>query len=230
MLKLKSKPGTFLAEQAGRPIFSVGGLLAAVGYVPVGSPVNLARYPFLLARPGRTNLTGNARLNGYSFSPSRTDVADYASTDILSSGLYQFDWVIGAINPTNDAVELFVYDRGDNVAARGLVFLVQAGAPAGMNATNRMDIPVSEGQRIALRRTASNGNGMQVSMSWRFLNPYLGNTPLSLAQIGVQNTEPGSVTLGGGSGGAGEVSAPGYGGGYVPDGGGDGSDSGGPSQ
>lgn len=224
MLSLKSRPSRFLSEQAGRPIFSVQGLLHAVGYVPVTAPGNTARYPFFLQRPGRTNLTGNARLNGYSFSPSRTDVADYVSTDILSSGLYQFDWVIAAINPTSDAVELFVYDRGDNVIARGIVFLVQGGSPAnGMSATNRMDLPISEGQRVALRRTASNSNGMQISMSWKFLNPYLGNTPLSLAAQSVQKTEPGSVTLGGGTGGAGEVSAPGYSPGYAggSDGGGE---------
>lgn len=223
---MSRKSSAFLNERTG-PVRSLAGLKNFLGWIPLPNPIR-PTYPFQVRAPGRTNLTGNARLNGYS-SGARNDIADYASTDILSAGLYQFDWTISATNPTNDQLELYIYDRGDNVVTHFTVFLVQGGAtPQGMSQMNRMNLPVSEGQRVALRRTASNTNNMFVAMSWTFLNPFLGNTPLSLAAGRVQATEPGSVTLGG-AGTLGTVSVesstPGYSPGYA--GGSDGGDGGG---
>lgn len=185
------KSSVFLNQRTG-PIRSLSGLKQAVGWVPVPRS-GRASFPFPVSQVGRTNLTGNATLNGYA-SGAKNDISDYASSDILSAGLYQFDWTISATNPTNDQVELYVYDRGDNVVTHFTVWLVQGGAaPVGLNQINRMDLPVAEGQRIALRRTASNTNNMFIAMSWRFLNPYLGNTPLSLAAQSVQRSEPTSL-------------------------------------
>jgi len=158
-----------------------------------GIPSQLLKSIFPPLGVGRTNLTGNAVLNGIvssGFIPAPGG-AEMCTTDFLSAGLYQIDYVFSVPNGAADQYELEMLDRG-GVIRLSIILLLTLAANASSN-QGRINIPVPEGHRLRINRTISSNTNQRVTLAWTFMSPYLSNSPLSIAPHSVQRSESGAL-------------------------------------